>query len=275
MTAFGETDFGQYIIVDDPVWDPSQRAGRIGLFDEDGNPVVFTTKSPGSLTDLSDVTGTPGLGKAPVADQSGDFPLTEVATQDYVDQKVSEALSRWAVLGHKLTFVSNLDDQEWFATNPSVVMTPDGVTYGPYLDGAANGGSVRFHEMDGLPLSSIRNLAYHMRFTADKQATEPYLRIWAKDQAGKEHDAIYTPATQAYPGLGPGPFQEWVASAGTWRWDDDAGTGLDVSFADIKASYGDHIITSIGISLGFSGGVNLAGLLRWVQINGNRYTFGN
>jgi hypothetical protein len=93
--------------------------------------------------------------------------------------------------------------------------------------------------------------------------------------AGDTHDAIFTPATQQYSGLGPGPFQEWVPSAGTWRYDDDPGVGMDISFDDLKVDYGDHIITSIGVTLGFSGGVNLSGLLRWMQINGNRYTFGN
>jgi hypothetical protein len=41
--------------------------------------------SPGSLTDLTDVTGTPGLGKSPVDDGSGTFPLTPITTQQDLD----------------------------------------------------------------------------------------------------------------------------------------------------------------------------------------------
>lgn len=275
MSGFSESGAGQYVVVKDPVWKPDQLSGKIGLFDENGDAVVFTTNPPGTLVDLADVTGTPGIGKAPVSDETGSFPLTEVATQAYVDEEVRQALSRWAVLGQKLTFVSSLDAGEWAVTNPSVVLTPDGVTYGPYLDGAAQGGSVRFHGLDGQPMSVVRNLAFHMRFNADSAATEPFMRIWTQDASGDTHDAIFTPATQQYSGLGPGPFQEWLPSAGTWRYDDDPGVGMDISFEDLKVDYGDHIITSIGITLGFSGGVNLSGLLRWMQINGNRYTFGN
>jgi hypothetical protein len=144
MSGFSESGAGQYVVVKDPVWKPDQLSGKIGLFDENGDAVVFTTNPPGTLVDLADVTGTPGLGKAPVSDETGSFPLTEVATQAYVDEEVRQALSRWAVLGQKLTFVSSLDEGEWLVTNPSVVLTPDGVTYGPYSDGAAQGGSVRY-----------------------------------------------------------------------------------------------------------------------------------
>jgi hypothetical protein len=38
-----------------------------------------------SLTDLSDVTGSPGLNKAPVDDGSGVYPLTEITTREDLD----------------------------------------------------------------------------------------------------------------------------------------------------------------------------------------------
>ncbi|MFL5660122.1 MAG: hypothetical protein ACJ8BW_02090 [Ktedonobacteraceae bacterium] len=255
----------------------NREEAKLLLFTADGTPFVPGSGSggpPGTLTDLADVTGTPGIGKAPVSDESGEFPLTEVATQAYVDQQVNDALSRWAVLGHKLTFVTELSGL-WTVTNSTVRLTPDGIVYGPYADGAVGGGSIRFHGMDGLPFSAVRNLAFHMRYTADKTPTEPFSRVFTVDADGNAHNAIFTPATQAYTGLGPGPFQEWLASAGTWRYDDDPGEGFDSSFDDIKAAHGDDIITSIGVTLGFSGGQNLTGLLRSMQINGNRYTFGN
>lgn len=267
-------DVTQAILVQKARPDPSQGSQRLALFDEDGNPVEFTTRTNSMLTGLTDVTGDPGIGKAPVSDESGEFPLTEVATQAYVDEQVENALSRWAVLGRKLTFVSEISGL-WTVTNSTVRLTPDGIVYGPYADGAVGGGSIRFHGLDGLSLSDVRNLAFHMRFTADNAPTEPYSRVFTVDPEGGKHTAIFTPATQAYPGLGPGPFQEWLASSGTWRYDDDSGDGLDSSFDDIKAAHPDDVITSVGITLGFSGGQNLTGLLRWMQINGNRYTFGN
>lgn len=43
-----------------------------------------------SLTDLTDVTGTPGVGKAPVDDGAGTFPLTAVTTRDDLDAVLAE-----------------------------------------------------------------------------------------------------------------------------------------------------------------------------------------
>jgi hypothetical protein len=231
-----------------------------------------------SLTELADVTGEPGPGKAPVADHTGEtFPLTEVATQAYVDEQVDQALGRWADLEQKMGWVTAIAPP-WEASNPTVVLTPDGLLFGPYPDGSAAGGSIRYHGLDGQPFSSVKNLAYHGRWTADAPApaagSEFYARVFMLDPDGVTvHDAAFTPGSQPYPGLGAGPFQEWVATAGYWRYDDDSGTG-GVPLADLQAQYGQQTITKITITVGFTGGVNLGGLLRWMQINGDRYTFG-
>lgn len=76
-------------IVGSPEWWVVRIAARAAR--EEIQNVVPTT-----LTDLSDVTGTPGPGKGPVGDSAGQFPLIEVATQDYVDGQVDDALARWA-----------------------------------------------------------------------------------------------------------------------------------------------------------------------------------
>lgn len=250
----------------EPKW-----SGRIPPSDSGGGAGATT------LTDLTDVTGDPGPGKAPVADNTGTlFPLTEVATQAYVDEQITEALGRWAALGQKMGWVTDLA-APWEASNPTVAITPDGLTFGPYPDGKAAGGSIRFHGLNGQPLTALRNLAYHMRYDTDTPVgpgAEPYARIFTIDDQNTAHDAIYTPGSQPYPGLGEGPLQEWVATAGLWRYDQDDGTG-GVPLTDLKAAYGTHLITKITITVGFTDGANLAGLLRWIQLNGNRYTFGS
>lgn len=169
----------------------------------------------------------------------------------------------------------------WEASNTSVVLTPDGVVFGPYADATGAGGSVRYHGLDGQPFSSVKNLAYNMRHTADAGLTDlgatPYLRVYTQDAQGGAHDAIFTPGSQAYPGTGVGPFQEWVATAGTWRFDSDDGSnsefGTGAPLSDVLAKYGDQTITRISITLGFTAGTNLTGLLRWVQVNGTTYAF--
>jgi len=238
-----------------------------------GPPGPTTT----SLLDLTDVTGQPGAGKSPVDDGTSNFELTHVASQEYVDQAIADANARWANLGTKLSFVDTIASP-WEASNPTVVMTPDGLAYGPYADGAAAGGSIRYHGLDGQPFTAVRNLAYNMRYLDDEMVlldigASPYARIFTQDTTGGVHDAAFTPGSQIYRGLGPGPFQELVATQGMWRYDDDAGTG-GVPLTDLQAAHPDDVITKITITLGFTDGTNLNGLLRWVQINGNRYSFG-
>jgi len=231
-----------------------------------------------SLLDLTDVTGDPGAGKSPVDDGTATFELTHVASQEYVDAAIDDALARWATLGQKLSFVDTLTSP-WQVSNPTVVLTPDGLTFGPYPDGSTGGGSIRYLGLNGQPFTAVRNLAYNMRYLDDEMVlldigASPYARIFTQDSGGTAHDAVFTPGSQIYRGQGPGPFQELVATAGMWRYDDDAGTG-GVPLADLQAAHPDDVITKITVTLGFTDGTNLAGLLRWVQINGNRYTFGS
>jgi hypothetical protein len=231
-----------------------------------------------SLLDLTDVTGTPGQGKSPVDDGTQNFELTHVASQEYVDQAITDALARWAALGDKLSFVTTITTP-WETSNPTVTMTPDGLVFGPYPDGAATGGSIRYHGLDGQPFTAVHNLAYNMRYLDDEMVlldigASPYARVFTQDTQGNPHDAAFTPGSQTYRGQGPGPFQELVATAGMWRYDDDAGTG-GVPLTDLQTAHPDDVITKINITLGYTDGTNLVGLLRWMQINGKRYTFGS
>jgi hypothetical protein len=160
------------------------------------------------------------------------------------------------------------------ATNPSVSMTPDGVEFGPYADGGSEGGSIRFNGLNGMNLSDVKNLVYYMRYTATGDSAGlgvPYLRIFLNSDAD---DAIFSPNTQLPdPDIAEGPFHEWVATSGSWRYDDDGGNTSE-SFADLVAAHGNETISGIYISQGFSGGQDLSSLLRWMQINGITYHFG-
>jgi hypothetical protein len=167
---------------------------------------------------------------------------------------------------------------EFKATNPSVSMTPDGVEFGPYENGGQEGGSVWYDGLNGSTLSEVESLVYHARYTSTGDSGGvgvPYLRIFTDNGAGGENSAIFSPNTQTPdPDVAEGPFHEWVATSGTWRYNDDAGTGPDQSFGDLKAAHGDEQITGIYISTGFSNGQNLSALLRSWEINGTTYDFG-
>lgn len=223
-----------------------------------------------TLTDLSDVTGSPGPNKAPVYDaNTGVAPLTEVTTQDDLDAILAQ------VVWHRVNALAG----DWQPSNPSAVLTPDGVAFGPYADGAASGGSLRYFGLNGQPFSAVKNLAYCIRYIDDhqKDGGGPYLRVWMRDTAGNEHDAIFTPGSQDWPGFGEGPLQEYVATSGTWRYDSDDGSnsefGTGVPLAEVLAKYGDQPITKMAITLGWTAGDNLRGLLRWWQINSDAYLF--
>jgi hypothetical protein len=162
------------------------------------------------------------------------------------------------------------------ATNASVKMTPDGVSFGPYADGGADGGSIKFTGMNGMQLKDVKNLVYYARYTATGDSNGigvPYLRVFLNDD---QDDAVFSPNTQAPdPDIAEGPFHEWVATSGSWRYDDDVENGPDESFATLIQDHGNDTISGIYVTTGFSNGQNLQALLRWMQINGATYTFGS
>ena len=165
------------------------------------------------------------------------------------------------------------------ATNASVKNTNDGVTFGPYADGGAAGGSICTNKLDGRRLNAVKHLAYVARYTADNDTGGvgvPYLRIFLRN----DHDVIFSPNTQPPdPDIGEGPFHTWVATAGVWRYDDDAGAGGQYGvngapFGTVKADHGSEKITDICITTGFTAGTNLSALLRSWEINSKDYAFG-
>ena len=157
--------------------------------------------------------------------------------------------------------VNPLPSNKFDATNASVSNTLDGVEFGPYADGGAEGGSICTSVLNGHPLSDVQHLAYVARYVATDDTGGvgvPYLRIFLEDDA---HDAIFSPNTQAPdPDIEEGPFHTWVATAGSWRYDDDGGAGPDSPFAEIQ---GDHAAESdqraSASPFGFSAGTNLRG----------------
>lgn len=161
------------------------------------------------------------------------------------------------------------------ATNASVSLTPDGVEFGPYADGGAAGGSVYYSGLNGQPLSVVESLAFYIRYVsaADTGGVGvPYLRIFT--DTGVENSAIFSAITQAPdPDVAEGPFHEWVATSGSWRYNDDPGNGPDMSFAALIAAHGTEEISGIYITTGFTVGTDLAALLRWVEINGEKFVF--
>jgi hypothetical protein len=178
--------------------------------------------------------------------------------------------------------VSSLPASGFSVTNPSCAMTADGVKCGPYANGGASGGSLEYTGLNGQPLSSLLSLVYNGRYTADNDTGGvgvPYLRIFLQND---NHDAIFSPNTQPpNPDVAQGPFHEWVATSGVWRYDDDAGAGGAGTYGVNGAPYstlihdhGNELISGIYITTGFTAGTNLTSLLRSFALNGFTFKVG-
>jgi hypothetical protein len=125
----------------------------------------------------------------------------------------------------------------------------------------------------------VDHLAYEARYTANGDTGGvgvPYLRIFLEG----DHDAIFSPNTQPPDSdVGEGPFHTWVATAGLWRYDDDAGSGGQYGvngapFSTVVSDHGTEQITDICITTGFTAGTNLNALLRSWELNAKDYGFG-
>jgi hypothetical protein len=208
---------------------------------------------------------------------SADIQNDTIRSVDIHDGGVhAEDLSPWALDQlNRVKHIAGLAG-DFSATNPSVTMTPDGVAFGPYADGSSAGGSIEFDGLNGMTLSEVQSLVYYMRYTSTADTGGigvPYLRIFLN--GSDTEDAIFSPDTQSPdPDIAEGPFHEWVATSGSWRYQDDTGDGPDESFAQLITDHGDATVSGIFVTTGFTSGENLQGLLRWMQVNGTTYTFG-
>ena len=173
-----------------------------------------------------------------------------------------------------------LPSKGFSASNGTVVNTNDGVMFGPYANGGADGGSLCTSVLNGKTLSQVGHLAFEARYTSEGDTAGigvPYLRIFLGNDT---HDAIFSPNTQPPdPDVEEGPFHTWVASAGLWRYDDDSGSGgeyglIGAPFNEVKADHGSEVISKICITMGSTAGTDLTGLLRTWEVNQTDYAFG-
>ena len=70
-----------------------------------------------------------------------------------------------------------------------------------------------------------------------------------------------------------------MATAGLWRYDDDAGAGgpygpNGAPLGTVKNDHGSEKIIDVCITTGFSAGTDLSALLRSWEINSKDYAFG-
>ena len=83
---------------------------------------------------------------------------------------------------------------DFAGTNASVATSLDGVQFGPYSNGGAWAGSVRYNGANGLRLDQIAQLSYTSMYSAADAAPigAPYLRIFLNN----DNDDVIFDATQ-------------------------------------------------------------------------------
>lgn len=160
--------------------------------------------------------------------------------------------------------------------NASVATSLDGVQFGPYSDGGAWGGSVRYDGANGLTLANITQLSYSAMYSAADAAPigAPYLRIFLN---GDNDDVIFDATQCAMTVPAKNVFNTFEVTTGDVRYDDDSCDGVppdQQSWSDVVAAHGSDVISGIYVTTGFTGGADLTALLRSLSVNGHSFVFG-
>jgi hypothetical protein len=176
-------------------------------------------------------------------------------------------------------------DGDFSGSNASVATSLDGVQFGPYSNGGAWGGSVRYDGADGKTLSQITQLSYNVMYSAADTAPigEAYLRIFLNNDA---HDVIFDATQCATTVPDKNVFTTFEVVGSNVRYDDDSCDGAgdhnfpgspagQQSWASVLAHHGNETISGIYVTTGFTGGTDLTALLRSLSVNGKTFTFGS
>ena len=175
---------------------------------------------------------------------------------------------------------------DFAGTNASVATSLDGVQFGPYSDGGAWGGSVRYNGANGLTLNQITQLSYTAMFSAASDMPNPigapYLRIFLNND---QNDVIFDATQCATVAPNEDVFDTFQVSGEKVRYDDDScdGTGNhnfpgspagQQSWASVLTHHGSEVVSGIYVTTGRTGGTDLKAILRSIRVNGSSFVFG-
>ena len=165
---------------------------------------------------------------------------------------------------------------DFAGTNASVATSLDGVTFGPYSDGGAWGGSVFYSGANGLTLAEITQLSFTVDHSSadDSPIAAPNLRIFLD---GDTHDVIFDPTKCDATVPAGRPVQHLRGH--------DRSRSLrrrllrrlapgQQPWATVVAAHGSEVISGIYVTTGFTGGTDLTAILRSLSVNGEPFVFG-
>lgn len=172
------------------------------------------------------------------------------------------------------------------ASNSTVTKTPDGVHFGTYADGGALGGSLLYHGLNGRPLSALAGFGstFTYRERGNTTGAAPYMRVFLDDPTVDsdgdgnpvgdiDHDVVLDPGENGT-NVRPQATDVTVSTDDTTvRFDDDAGAGPQVGYADVLAAHGGLTIVDVLVSQGFSTGQDVSAIVRSITVNGTTFAF--
>jgi|tagenome__1003787_1003787.scaffolds.fasta_scaffold20843638_2 hypothetical protein len=160
----------------------------------------------------------------------------------------------------------------FFVTNSSVESALDGVVFGPYANGGAQGGSLVNTKVAGMKVSDIGHLAYTAKWSNDEgtDVGVPYLRLFLENGSRM----IFSPNTQPAKDTAPGVFHKWTVHTGTVRYDDDKGNGADMTWDQFVTAHGTEKLKDLRVSAGYTAGTNLSTTLKSLELNNQTWSFG-
>jgi len=165
---------------------------------------------------------------------------------------------------------------DFSGTNASVATSLDGVQFGPYSDGGAWGGSVRYDGANGLTLNQITQLSYTAMYSAADAAPigASYLRIFLNND---NDDVVFDATKCATTVPAKNVFNTFEVTASDVRYDDDSCDGVppdQQSWSAVLAAHGSDVVSGIYVTTGFTGGADLTAILRSLSVNGDSFVFG-
>ena len=164
------------------------------------------------------------------------------------------------------------------ASNSTVVKTPDGVHFGTYADGGANGGSLVWTGANGLKLKDVKDFSYAFNYkqSGDTTGAAPYARIFLDNG----QDVILDPSYCATETPAQAIDKTYQIVGDSVRYGDDGcgdpnegGEAGNQSWADVVANHGDEQIVKVAVTQGWSTGADVSAMLRQITFNGTTYAF--
>jgi len=166
---------------------------------------------------------------------------------------------------------------DWKASNSTVVKTADGVHFGTYADGGAIGGSLMYKGANGLKLSQVDDYSFTFNYkqAGSLSGATPYARIFldTNDDGVTDADVFLDPSLGGLVTPVQGADQTFGTNDDSVRYNDDAGTAAQETWANVKAAHGGDKITNVLVTQGYSMGTDVSAMVKSITFNSEQFDF--